>query len=276
MTVATPSFLAALALVGALALPAPAHARPHASRAAARDTYTIDFPSIDAEAAARAMATILDRPIVVDPRVKGNVSLYSDTPVTRAQAFALFQSAMRGAGDAVVESDGLLKVVPEADAKLQTGVVLVGGTARQGEQIVTQVFRLSYAGVNDLVPVLRPLIGANNTINANAANNTLVITDYANNLARLGELIAALDTPSATDVAVIPLEYALASDLATMVLKLSDPSAAADGWAASSRTATAPTASRFRCWRRSRTWARCFATCRARASAPTCSCSCAR
>jgi general secretion pathway protein D len=80
--------------------------------------------------------------------------------------------------------------------------------------VVTQVFRLSYAGVNDLVPVLRPLISANNTINANAANNTLVITDYANNLARLGELIAALDTPSATDVEVIPLQYALAADLA--------------------------------------------------------------
>ncbi|MBC7666781.1 MAG: type II secretion system protein GspD, partial [Caulobacter sp.] len=104
MTVAPPSFLAALAFAGAFALPAPAHARPHAPRAAARDTYTIDFPSIDAEAAARAMATILDRPIVVDPRVKGNVSLYSDTPVTPAQAFALFQAVMRGAGDAVVES----------------------------------------------------------------------------------------------------------------------------------------------------------------------------
>jgi general secretion pathway protein D len=96
--------------------------------------------------------------------------------------------------------------------------------AATGERLAAH---LSYAGVNDLVPVLRPLIGANNTINANAANNTLVITDYANNLARLGELIAALDTPSATDVAVIPLEYALASDLATRVLKLSNPSAAA-------------------------------------------------
>jgi general secretion pathway protein D len=225
MTVAPLSFLASVALAGALALPA--HASAAARRAPARETYTIDFPSIEAEAAARAMATILDRPILVDPRVKGTVRLFSDTPVTRAQAFALFQSAMRGAGNAVVESEGLLKVVPEADAKLQTGVVMTGGTARQGEQVVTQVFRLSYAGVNDLVPVLRPLISANNTVNANAANNTLVITDYANNLARLGELIAALDTPSATDVEVIPLQYALASDLAATVLKLSDPSAAA-------------------------------------------------
>ena len=225
MTVAQSPILASLAAACALAAPALAHARPHASRATAPDTYTIDFPIIEAEAAARAMATILDRPIVVDPRVKGTVSLYSDTPVTRAQAFALFQTAMRGAGDAVVESGGLLKVVPEADAKLQTGVVMVGGVARQGDQVLTQVFRLSYESANNLVPVLRPLISPNNTINANTGNNTLVITDYANNLTRIGELIAALDTPSATDVEVIPLQEALASDLAAMVQKLSEPPA---------------------------------------------------
>ena len=225
MTVAQTQILASLATVCALAAPALAQARPHASRATAPDTYTIDFPTIEAEAAARAMATILDRPIVVDPRVKGTVSLYSDTPVTRAQAFALFQTAMRGAGDAVVESGGLLKVVPEADAKLQTGVVMVGGVARQGDQVLTQVFRLSYESANNLVPVLRPLISPNNTINANTGNNTLVITDYANNLTRIGELIAALDTPSATDVEVIPLQEALASDLAAMVQKLSEPTA---------------------------------------------------
>jgi general secretion pathway protein D len=229
MTASAHHTLASLALAGALVAPAQAQASAHASRAPrheTHETYTIDMPGIDAEAAARAMATILDRPIVVDPRVKGTVSLFSDVPVTRAQAFALFKSALRGAGDAVVESDGLLKVVPEADAKLQTGVVMVSGIARQGDQVLTQVFRLSYASVNELVPVLRPLISANNTINANAGNNTLVITDYANNLARLGELIAALDTPSATDVEVMPLQYALAADLAPLVQRLSDPASA--------------------------------------------------
>jgi general secretion pathway protein D len=229
MTASAHHTLASLALAGALVAPAQAQAGAHASRALRHETpetYTVDMPGIDAEAAARAMATILDRPIVVDPRVKGTVSLFSDVPVTRAQAFALFQSAMRGAGDAVIESGGLLKVVPEADAKLQTGEVMVGGVPRQGDQVLTQVFRLSYGSVNDLVPVLRPLISANNTINANAGNNTLVITDYANNLARLGELIAALDTPSATDVEVMPLQYALAADLAPLVQRLSDPAGA--------------------------------------------------
>ena len=232
MTVSVPASFAALAL--AIALAAPAHAGTHASRALHRETYTLDFPSIDADAAARAMATILDRPIVVDPRVKGTVTLFSDTPVTRAQAFALFQAALRGVGDSVVESEGLLKVVPEADAKLQTGVLMVGGVAHQGDQVLTQVFRLSYESATSMVTVLRPLISANNTINANAGNNTLVITDYASNLARLGALIAALDTPSATDVEVIPLQYSLASDLATLVQRLSDPTAAATGTTAPS------------------------------------------
>ena len=226
MTASASTTLSALALAGALAAPAPAPAHANAARAGARETYTLDLPAVDAEAAARAMAVILDRPVVVDPRVKGTVTLYSDTPVTRAQAFALFQAAMRGAGDAVVEAGGLLKVVPEADAKLQTDVVALDGVPRRGDQVLTQVFRLSYESANNLVPVLRPLISANNTINANAGNNTLVITDYANNLARLGALIAALDTPSATDVEVIPLQNALASDLATLVQKLSDPNAA--------------------------------------------------
>lgn len=94
--------LASLALAGALVAPTLAHASAHASRAPRPETYTIDFPTIDAEAAARAMATILDRPIVVDPRVKGTISLYSDTPLTRAQAFALFQSALRGDRKSVV------------------------------------------------------------------------------------------------------------------------------------------------------------------------------
>ena len=71
---------------------------------------------------------------------------------------------------------------------------------------MTQIFRLNHENPNNLVPVLRPLISPNNTINANPGSNTLVITDYADNLARLGKIIAALDHPAAADVEVVPLQ----------------------------------------------------------------------
>ncbi|MEP6502275.1 MAG: secretin N-terminal domain-containing protein [Betaproteobacteria bacterium] len=220
---------ACLALAIALALSSTAANARTRAPAAKPETFTVDLPNIDIDAAARAIATILDRPVVVDPRVKGQVTLFSDQPVTRTQAFLLFQAAMRGAGDAVIESGGLLKVVPEAEAKLQTGVLRLDGAAHAGDAVETQVFRLANESAANLVGVLRPLISANNTINANAGNNTLVITDYASNLQRLGALIAALDTPSATDVEVIPLENALAADLAAQVLRLSDPGATSGG-----------------------------------------------
>src|SRR5690606_41889375 len=63
----------------------------------------------------------------------------------------------------LVESGGLLKVVPEADAKLQAGTVTVGPSAVRGDQVITQIFRLSHENATSLVPVLRPLISPNNT-----------------------------------------------------------------------------------------------------------------
>ena len=142
---------------------------------------------------ARTMSAIY-RPILVDPRVKGTITLYTERPVRPDEAYNQFLAALRGLGFTVVEVGGLLKVVPEADAKLQTGTVSVGDTvSRRGNQIVTQIFRLNYENANNLVPMLRPLISPNNTINVNPGNNSLVITDYADNLRRIARIIAALD-----------------------------------------------------------------------------------
>ena len=129
---------------------------------------------------------------------------------------------MRGLGFTVVEVNGIFKVVPEADAKLQAGTVSIDSVSRRGDQVITQIFRLNHESANNLVPVLRPLITPNNTINANPGNNTLVITDYADNLQRIGQIIAAMDTPAAGDIEVIPLRYAVASDIAPLIQRLTD------------------------------------------------------
>jgi len=201
-----PCLYAVLALSAACALAvgaAPARA------ARTEPSATLNFPDTDVESAARAMAAILGRPVFVDPRVKGKLSLYTEQGVTPAQAWQIFVAALRGLGFAVVESRGLLKVVPEAEAKLQTGVASAEPARPRADQVVTQVIPLVHENASNLVPVLRPLIALNNTITANAGNNTLVITDYAENLERLQALIAALDN-------------AIASDLAATVLRMTD------------------------------------------------------
>jgi len=185
-------------------------------------TVTLNFVNAEIEGVARAMAVIVDRQILVDPRVKGAITLYSDQPLTPREAYLNFLAALRGQGFSVVEVGNLLKIVPESEAKLQTGTVEVGSVRRSGDQVLTQIFRLQFESAANLVTVLRPLISPNNTVNANASTNTLVITDYADNLKRIGEMITALDVPSATDMEAIPLQYAIAADLAPMVQKLAD------------------------------------------------------
>ncbi len=193
------------------------------------EPVTLNFVNAEIEGVSRAMGAILKQQFVVDPRVKGTITLFSEEPLSPREAYLNFLAALRGLGFTVVESGGLFKVVPEADAKLQSSTVSVGAVTRQGDQVLTQIFKLSHENANNLVPVLRPLISPNNTINANPGNNTLVITDYADNLARIGKIIAAMDTPSGGDVEIIPLKYAVATDLATMVQRLSDGGSSVPG-----------------------------------------------
>ena len=199
----------------ALALPA---------RPGRNEPITLNFANAEIEAVARTMATLIGRSIVVDPRVRGTMNLATERPVSPQAAYAQFLAMLRLSGYTVVDAGGLLKVVPEADAKLQAGPVSVD-RAPSGNQMVTQIFRLNYESANNLVPILRPLISPNNTINISPGSNALVITDYADNLTRLARIIAALDTANATDVEAIPLRHATASDLAPLVARLAEASA---------------------------------------------------
>lgn len=182
----------------------------------------LNFVGADIESVVRAVGHYTGVNFIIDPRVKGTISLVSEKPLTKAQAFSLLTSALRMQGYAVVMGDGYAKVVPEADAKLQPGPTLTKGARIKGDQIVTQIFRLNYESAAGMVGVLRPLIAPNNTINANPGTNSLIITDYADNLKRLARIIAALDAPATADIEVVPVQYAVASELAVMVSRLLD------------------------------------------------------
>jgi general secretion pathway protein D len=198
------------------------------------EPVVLSFVDAEIEAVARTMASISGRNVVVDPRVKGTISLSTDRPVSPAAALNQFSAALRLLGFALVDTGGLYKIVPEADAKLQGNPVNAGPVSAlaSSNQIVTQIFRLNHEAANNLVPVLRPLIGPNNTINVNPGNNSLVITDYADNLQRIGRIVAALDVAGATDVEIIPLQHAIAIDIAPLITRLIEPASVGAGQAA--------------------------------------------
>ena len=211
-------------LMASMGLSAPVWAQTKPAAA----PITLNFVNAEIEAVARTLASLTKRSLVVDPRVKGTITLSTDKPVSAQVAWNQFLAVLRLQGFAVIETQGLYKVVPEAEAKLQGGqdAVVAKGTPNNA-QVMTQIFKLNHENANNLVAVLRPLISPNNTINVTPGSNALVITDYADNLQRLGKIIAALDVANATDVEVIPLKHAIASDMAALLSRLVETGGAA-------------------------------------------------
>ncbi|MBC7453526.1 MAG: type II secretion system secretin GspD, partial [Massilia sp.] len=205
------------------AVPAPTWAAPEEQAA-------LNFVGADIESVIKAVGHYTGMTFIIDPRVKGTLTLQSERTISKSQAFSLLTSALRLQGYAVVTGDGYAKVVPEAEAKLQASPTQVGrgGRTVKGDQVATQIYHLNYESAANLTAVLRPLISPNNSIMANPGNNSLVITDYADNLRRLTKIIEALDAPVAADVDIVPVRYGIASDMATLVNKLLEPAAGGD------------------------------------------------
>ncbi|MEM5365020.1 type II secretion system secretin GspD [Paraburkholderia azotifigens] len=185
---------------------------------------TLNFVNADIDQVARAIGAATGKTIIVDPRVKGQLNLVSENPVPEDQALKTLQSALRMQGFSLVQDHGVLKVVPEADAKLQGVPTYVGNApAARGDQVITQVFQLRNESANNLLPVLRPLISPNNTVAAYPSNNTIVVTDYADNVRRIAQIIQGVDTAAGQQVQVVPLKNANAIDVATQMAKMLDP-----------------------------------------------------
>ena len=183
---------------------------------------TLSFSNADIESVASVLAKATGQTILVDPKVKGTINLISNRPLTKAKAIDAFSTALRTSGFALVDVNGVYRVVPEADAKLISNSVTTGKSKQEGDQIITRVFKLNFESANNLLPVLRPLVSPNNTINAYPGNNTIVITDYASNIQRIGQLIESIDAPTSSDVQSIKLNYAIATDMATILSKVLD------------------------------------------------------
>lgn len=195
-------------------------------------TITLAFQSTDIEPVSAAVAKATGQSIIVDPRVKGKISLMTPRPVTKQGALDLFSSALRSAGFALVQVNGIYRVVPEADAKIQGNTVLTQGS-QDGDQVVTRVFKIKQDSATNLVNVLKPLLTPNSSITANPGNNTIIVTDYASNVKRVAKLIDSMDEPSVGDVQTIHLRYGVAIDVASILNKVvettSNPADAASG-----------------------------------------------
>ncbi len=185
----------------------------------AQDTVTMTFVNADIASVINTIGKATGKNFIIDPRVTGNMNINAPTPVNKTVAYDILLTALRVHGFAAVEENGVVKIIPEADAKTSGRLVAPGGSA-SGDRIVTQIIPLQNESAAQLATVLRPLVAQNNFISAYPGNNMLVITDYASNVERIRKIVAAIDVPASSDLQTIKLQHASAVDIANLIQRL--------------------------------------------------------
>ncbi len=184
------------------------------------DKVVLNFENADIQTVIKAISQLSGKNFVIDPRVKGTVNIVSDKPISKVDSYKVLESALRMQGFATVEADGVIKVLPETDAKTYGMKTDDNSKNQQGDQVITKIFVIQHGSAMQLANSLRPLIAPNNSISVYPNSNALIITDYSSNIARIGKIINKLSEVNdgrVTQPLIITLHSAVASDVAQIL-----------------------------------------------------------
>lgn len=202
-----------------LAAAAPASSDPAATPTATSGTITLNLRDVDIRSLITTVSKATGINFVVDPRVRGNVTVVSSTPMDGEALYQVFLSVLDVYGYSAVPAGSVVKIVPAANAR--QSALLKG----DGEEIVTRVLPVRNVPVAQLVPMLRPLVPQQGLLAAYAPNNMLIVTDRAANVQRIARLVGQLDQPDNSQIQIVQLRHASAVDMAHLINSLQAPSA---------------------------------------------------
>lgn len=205
--------LLVVALVAVLGSPAAAQEPQPAG-----DQLTLNFSDTDINAVINAVAEVTGKNFIVDPRVKGKVTVISSRPLDRDALFQVFLSLLKVHGFAAIPGEHAVKIVPDVHAK-QDAVPTVSGRDG-GDEFVTQVLSIRHVDAAQLVPILRPLVPQRGHLAAYPQSNVLVISDSAANVSRIAEIVDRIDTAVQQEVEVLRLEHASAAEVVRILTQL--------------------------------------------------------
>ena len=179
-----------------------------------------NFQEADIQAVVKTVSQITGKNFLLDPRVKGKLTIISTQPVSKNAIYQIFLASLKAQGYTAIDSaSGFIKLVPLGDAK-QAAKVTTGTAPRPGEQTITHVVTVQHGSAAQIVPLLRPLMAPTSQLSVYPPANTLIITDYADNIRNLLHIVEILDQRGGSELAIVPLKYASALDIAEIIVRL--------------------------------------------------------
>ncbi|MCW9031321.1 MAG: type II secretion system secretin GspD [Gammaproteobacteria bacterium] len=206
-------------------------------KAPVANKVTLNFNDTDISAVISAVSEMTGRNFIVDPRVKGKVTVISHRALKTSEVYEVFLSVLKVHGFAAIPGDNVTKIVPEVNAK-QDAIITGQKTVPLSDEFITQVLEIKNVEAAELVPILRPLVPQRGHLAAYPASNVLVISDSGANIRRLKNIISSIDQATGDDIEVVALQHASASEVVRIIQQLSsqDPKQKKNNLIADDRT----------------------------------------
>ena len=189
------------------------------SALAGEQTWKVNLKDADIRAFVTQISDITGYSFVIDPRVKGKVTVVSNAPMSRDAVYEMFLSVLQVHGFAAIPSAGVIKIVQQNEAKQKANNLSLLSNV-PSEQLVTRVIQVKNANALELVPILRPMVAKYGHLAGVAAANALIISDHISNIKRISSIIDELDSPSQYELEVVQLNEAWVGDLVKLLEEL--------------------------------------------------------
>lgn len=209
----------------------------YAAKPKAGAKVTLNFNASDINAVISAVSEMTGRNFIVDPRVKGKVTVISHRALKSSEIYQVFLSVLKVHGFAAIPGRNVIKIVPEVNAK-QDAISTGRKSIPFSDEFITQVLEIKNVDAAQLVPILRPLVPQRGHLAAYPGSNVLVISDSAANIRRLKKIIKSIDQATGDEIEVVSLQHASASEIVRIIQQLSsqDPKKKKNNLIADDRT----------------------------------------
>lgn len=179
-------------------------------------TYQLNMQGADIKEVIDLVARVTGKSFIVDPRVRGQVTVISDRELTADAIYEIFLATIEVYGFSAVETDNAIKIIGQADIK-SAGLEVDTDGSISGEEIIIRVFPIQNTSAMELVPILRPLVAKYGHLAGVSTANALIIADRATNIERIAEIVELLDRAGSEEIEVIELEHAWVGNVITLL-----------------------------------------------------------
>ncbi len=179
---------------------------------------SFDYPNADIADVVKAISELTGRNFIIDPNIRGKITILAPTQITKAEAYKAFLSALAMNGYTVVPYGKFLKIKNVNDAKRDNINTYSGSYSPDTDQMITRIIHLKHISAEEVNRSLRILVSTKGEMAPYAATNSMILTDFGSNISRIMSIINQLDVKGFEEkLAVIPIKSAKAKDIAALI-----------------------------------------------------------